>query len=123
MAFSFGTHIFPLNPQSYVVPPIKTIDIGFAVDGTLLLSSPLLNQNEFTLNWTDVIDDFNGIVVDLKNFIANRITENVTCTGSHTFNDGLGLFSGTATLIRANCSVTKKGGAYCYNFALTFKLH
>ncbi len=123
MAFQFGTHTFPINPTSYTIPTVKNISLGYAVDGTLLGSSPLLNQNEFTIGFENVTDSMNGIVSYIKDFIADCTTDNRNGQGLKYFTDNIGLWSGYATLIRASCSIRKYGYEYLYTFTLTFKLN
>ena len=121
MAMSFGPYIFPLNPTNYQVPAVKEIDVAYAIDDSLLTGNPLYNQNEFSLTWSGVINDFNGIVVYLKNFIKNEYVRNRKDDGPKMFSDGVGLFRGLATLVGANCSIRKSGGAIVYDFVLVFR--
>jgi hypothetical protein len=123
MAFTFGTYTFPINPTSYTLPAVKNISLGYSVDGTLLGSSPLLNQNEFSLSFDNVTEDMNSIVSYLKTMIVGSITNNRSNVGLKAFSDNIGLWSGNATLIKASCFIRKYGNEYVYNFTLTFRLN
>lgn len=131
MAFQFGHYVFPMAPTSYNLPGVKSIDVAYAVNGTMLLCATPENENEFSLSWENVINDMNGIVLYLKNFINQEINGNnkrhyfyrSSINAPKYFNDGIGFFQGYASLTGASMSVTKKGGhAFAYNITLNFKL-
>lgn len=112
-----------MNPTSYTLPAIKNIDMTNTIDNTLLVSSPLYNQNEFSISWARVTDAMNLIVTYLKTMINELYTANASNAGALTFNDNLDLWTGTATLIAADCYIEKYGNNYLYTFTLRFKLN
>ena len=120
--FKFGEHIFPQGPTSYSIPGVKDIDIAYAVDGTMLATSALYNQNELTLTWENVINDVNGIVSYLKNFVRHEIRDNNRRGGAKFFEDGMNIFRGYATLVGSTMSINKYGASIRYTISLTFRL-
>ena len=123
MRMSFGPHIFPLNPTTYGVPAIKDVNIGYGLDGTMTANTGLYNQAEFTLTWENVINDINGIVVYLKNFIRTESERVANGGGPRFFNDGVGVYRGYATLVGATIGMHKAGPSVGYTISITFRLH
>ena len=122
-SFTFGPYIFPMNPTSYSHPGAKPMDISYAIDGSLIVGTALYNQNEITLTWDNVINDINGIVFYLKNFIRKEAERNENNKGPLMFNDHMGIYHGYATLIKSTMSTKKIGPAIAYTFTLTFRLN
>lgn len=123
MAFTFGSYIFPMNPTRYEMPPTKAIEVGYALDNTMIVNNSLYNQSEFRLVWQNVITDFNGIISYLKSFIRNETARNEQDAGARQFNDNLGIYHGYATLVGAEMSLRKIGPSVAYTFTLTFRMN
>lgn len=115
------TYTFPMSPTAYSPPTTKSLNIGYSINGDIQVAMPLYAQDEFILTWENVINDFNGIVIYLKNFIHKEIINNQKNPDPLFFSDGLGLWSGNVFFAGASISTKKIGGSIAYTFNITLK--
>lgn len=148
-AFAWGLQVaggqrnsFPMNPSGFIVPASKTTDHSYSIDGTMIVSSPLYNENEFSIEWdrvtrtndsdttggnmNDIVDFVIGLAAEAEESNRNQVDElnGGSVNMYREFYDGTGTISGLAMITGLEVSVKREGrGAQLYTLRLNFKLY